>query len=82
DLTSLRSKILYFKDLGLTYLYLLPVFDCPKIFNDSGYTISDYRKVKPDLGTIKDLRDLVTGLRRNGISLVLDMIFNYTSNKY
>ncbi|KAH6675948.1 amylosucrase [Halenospora varia] len=82
DLTGLRSKIPYFKDLGLTYLHLLPVFDCPKIFNDGGYAVSDYRKVKPDLGTIEDLRDLATGLRRNGISLVLDMIFNHTSDEH
>ncbi|KAH6663757.1 amylosucrase, partial [Halenospora varia] len=81
DLAGIRSKIPYFKDLGLTYLHQMPVFDCPEIFNDGGYAVSDYRKVKPVLGTIEDLRDLATGLRRNRISLVLDMIFNHTSDK-
>jgi amylosucrase len=82
DLAGIRARIPYFKELGLTYLHLLPLFDTPEPLSDGGYAVSDYRKVKPRLGTIEDLRLLATELREAGISLVLDMVFNHTSNEH
>jgi amylosucrase len=82
DLSGIRTRIPYFKELGLTYLHLLPLFDTPEPLCDGGYAVSDYRKVKPRLGTIEDLRVLATELREAGISLVLDMVFNHTSNEH
>lgn len=82
DLTGIRAKIPYFKEPGLTYLHLMPLFDCPQPLNDGGYAVTNYRKVMPSLGTIDELRDLATELRENGISLVLDMVFNHTSNEH
>jgi amylosucrase len=60
----------------------MPLFDAPEPLNDGGYAVSNYRRVKPSLGTIEELRDLATELRRNGISLVLDMVFNHTSDEH
>ena len=82
DLAGIKAKIPYFKELGLTYLHLMPLFDCPQPRNDGGYAVTDYRKVLPSLGTVAQLRDLATELRRNGISLVLDMVFNHTSAEH
>jgi amylosucrase len=82
NLAGVRAKIPYFKELGLTYLHLMPLFDAPEPLNDGGYAVSNYRKVKPSLGTIEELRDLATELRKNGISLVLDMVFNHTSDEH
>ena len=82
DLAGVRAKIPYFKELGLTYLHIMPLFDCPKSLNDGGYAVTNYRKVIPALGTIDQLRDLATELRRNSISLVLDMVFNHTSDEH
>jgi len=82
NLTGLRAKIPYFKELGLTYLHLMPLFKCPAGNNDGGYAVSSYREVDPALGTMDQLRDLAAELRRSGISLALDFIFNHTSNEH
>jgi len=79
DLKGLIQKIPYFKDLGINYIHLMPLFDCPKEENDGGYAISSYRKVQPRLGTIEDLKNLADEFHRNGIHLVLDFVFNHTS---
>jgi len=82
DLAGIRRKIPYFKELGLTYLHLMPLFCSPEGENDGGYAISSYREVDPRLGTMADLRELGDELRAEGISLVLDFIFNHTSNEH
>lgn len=82
DLSGIKAKIPYFQELGLTYLHLMPLFDAPEPLSDGGYAVSNYRKVKPALGTIEELRSLATELRKVGISLVLDMVFNHTSNEH
>ncbi|MDX1520140.1 MAG: alpha-amylase family protein [Anaerolineae bacterium] len=81
DLAGVREKILYFKELGLTYLHLMPLYKVPEI-NDGGYAVSSYREVDPDIGTIDELRQLATDLRAEGISLVLDFVFNHTSDEH
>ncbi len=82
DLAGIRARIPYFKELGLTYLHLMPLFRCPPGENDGGYAISSYREVDPVLGTMPDLAALSDDLRANGISLVLDFVFNHTSNEH
>ena len=82
DLKGLMGQIPYFKELGLTYLHLMPPFKCPESNSDGGYAVSSYREVNPKLGNIDDLRRLAKALRAEGISLVLDFIFNHTSDEH
>ena len=82
DLNGVREKIPYFKELGLTYLHLMPLFKVPRGENDGGYAVSSYREVNPSLGTMKQLTSLAKDLRRQGISLVLDFVFNHTSDEH
>ncbi|MCB0061323.1 MAG: alpha-glucosidase C-terminal domain-containing protein [Caldilineaceae bacterium] len=82
DLQKLREKIDYFQELGLTYLHLMPLFKAPEGDSDGGYAVSDYRAVDARLGTMEDLRQLATELRHAGISLVLDFVFNHTSDEH
>jgi amylosucrase len=82
DLAGLRGHIPYLRDLGLTYLHLMPLFAVRPGENDGGYAISDYRAVNPPLGTIEDLGRLARELRAAGISLVLDFVFNHTSDDH
>ncbi len=82
DLNGIGQKIPYFKELGLTYLHLMPLFLSPEEENDGGYAVSSYREVNPALGTMDELANLAGELRRNGISLVLDFVFNHTSNEH
>ncbi len=82
DLNGIREKIPYFKELELTYLHLMPLFRCPEGNNDGGYAVSSYREVDPKVGSIDQLAALASELRHNGISLVLDFVFNHTSNEH
>jgi amylosucrase len=82
DLEGVRSKIPYFKELGVTYLHLMPLFRVPVGENDGGYAVSSYREVHPPLGTMEQLASLVGDLRAAGISLVVDLVFNHTSDEH
>ncbi len=82
NLAGIRAKIPYFRELGLTYLHLMPLFACPEGENDGGYAVSDYRTVNPSLGTMEELAELSRELRENGISLVVDFVFNHTSDEH
>jgi amylosucrase len=82
DLAGVREKIGYFKELGINYLHLMPLFKAPEDDSDGGYAISDFRQVNPQLGTMDELRSLADELRANGISLVLDFVFNHTADEH
>ena len=60
----------------------MPLFRCPEGDNDGGYAVSSYRDVEPRLGTMAELRDLTAALREAGISLVVDFVFNHTSDEH
>ncbi len=82
DLEGIRKRIPYFRELGLTYLHLMPLFLSPETHNDGGYAVSSFRDVNPTLGTMKQLEALARELRQHGISLVLDFVFNHTSDEH
>ncbi len=82
NLGRLREQIPYLQNLGLTYLHLMPLFAVRPGDNDGGYAISNYRSIDPELGTIEDLNQLATELREAGICLVLDFVFNHTSDDH
>ncbi len=82
DLDGVRARIPYFRELGLTYLHLMPLFLAPEENSDGGYAVSSYREVSPALGDMEQLTALAAELRENGIALVVDFIFNHTSDEH
>lgn len=82
NLEGIRKKIPYFKELGLSYLHLMPLYAVPETNNDGGYAVSDFRAVNPKVGTMSDLTRLARELRHHGISLVMDFVFNHTSDEH
>lgn len=82
DLQAMHDRIPYFKELGLTYLHLMPLFKAPEANSDGGYAVSDYRQVNPSLGTMSDLKRLAAALRKEGIAMVVDFVFNHTSDEH
>lgn len=82
NLAGIRARIPYFEELGLTYLHLMPLFCAPTSLNDGGYAVSSFREVRPELGTMVELADLAAELRAHGISLVLDIVMNHTSDEH
>ena len=81
-LDGVREKIPYLKRLGVTYLHLMPLFEAPETNSDGGYAISNFRTVNPALGNMEGVRALAVDLRAEGISLVLDFVFNHTSDEH
>ncbi|RLK52751.1 alpha-amylase family protein [Microbacterium telephonicum] len=82
NLAGIRDQIPYFRELGLTVLHLMPLFDVPEGGDDGGYAVSSYRRVNPRLGTMAQLTDLAAELRLAGISLMLDFVFNHTADDH
>jgi len=82
NLSKMREHVGYFKELGLTYLHLMPLFAVRPGDSDGGYAISNYRSIDPQLGTVEDLRTLSRDLRDAGIVLVLDFVINHTADDH
>lgn len=82
NLEGLRAKLTYLIELGVTYLHLAPLYQVPERDNDGGYAVSSYREVNAKLGNMEQLAALATDLRRHGISLCLDFVFNHTSDEH
>ncbi|MDE2395936.1 MAG: amylosucrase [Burkholderiales bacterium] len=82
DFAGVQARIPFLRELGLNYLHLMPPFECPEPHSDGGYAVTSYRETNPRLGRIDDLRRLARALREAGISLVLDFVFNHSSDEH
>ncbi len=81
-LAGVGERVAHLRDLGVTYLHLMPLLAPRPPPNDGGYAVQDYRSVRPDLGTAEDLRDLAGTLRAHGISLCLDLVLNHVAREH
>ncbi|MEL7344422.1 MAG: alpha-amylase family protein [Pseudomonadota bacterium] len=81
-LSGIAEKIPYLQSLGVTYLHLMPLLEPRPRPNDGGYSVKDYRRVNPDLGSMKDLSALTKRLREENISLCIDLVVNHTAKEH
>jgi len=77
DLAGIRQHLPELAELGVTVLYLNPVFAAP---SNHRYDTSDYTVIDPDLGTDADLEALVADAEALGMRVLLDGVFNHTSS--
>ena len=84
NLNGVTEKLEYFKECGVKYVHLMPLLDAPEdsARSDGGYAVSDFRKVKPELGTMEDLEKLTSACHRRGIRVCLDFVMNHTSDEH
>ncbi len=75
DLQGVREKLPYLKKLGVTCVYLNPIFEA---HSNHRYDTADYSRIDPMLGTEQDLRELAEEAKRHGIRLLLDGVFSHT----
>jgi maltose alpha-D-glucosyltransferase/alpha-amylase len=80
DLPGLLERLDYLEWLGVDCLWLLPFYPSP--LRDSGYDISDFFTVHPDLGTIDDLAAVLDEAHRRGIRVIADLVMNHTSDQH
>jgi oligo-1,6-glucosidase len=80
DLKGITSKLDYLKLLGVDIVWLSPHFDSPNA--DNGYDIRDYEKVMAEFGTMKDFDEMLAGLKKRGIKLIIDLVVNHSSDEH
>ena len=81
-LPKMHEKIPYLKELGVNFLHFLPLFESPEDESDGGYAVSDFRKINPKLGTIKDFIALQSELQKQGFYVMVDIVLNHTSHHH
>lgn len=81
-LRGVADRVPYLRELGVTYLHLLPLLRPRPGPDDGGYAVQDYRTVREDLGSVADLVELARVLRGQGISLVLDLVLNHVAAEH
>ncbi len=74
---GIASKLPYLKDLGVTTIYLNPIFEAA---SNHRYDTSDYMKIDPFLGTEEDFATLVNKAKEHDIRIILDGVFNHTGD--
>ncbi len=77
DLKGLDQELEYLATLGVTTIYLNPIFDSG---SNHGYDTQDYTKVDPYFGTQKDWENLAKHATQRGMRLILDGVFNHLSS--
>ncbi len=77
NLAGIEQKLGYLEELGITAVYLNPVF---KAFSNHKYDTGDYETIDPCFGTNEDFRRLCEKAEEHGIRIILDGVFNHTGS--
>jgi len=80
DLRGIVSRLDYLEQLGIDGIWLSPVCRSPQV--DNGYDISDYCSVDPMFGSLEDMETLIAEAKKRGISIILDLVLNHSSNQH
>ena len=77
NLNGITEKLDYLKELGVTVIYLNPIFEA---YSNHRYDTGDYLKIDQQLGTEEDLDRLVSEAKKRGIRIILDAVLNHTGS--
>lgn len=80
DLKGITQKLDYLQKLGVTMLWICPIYRSP--MDDNGYDVSDYQDIAPEFGVMEDLDELIAAAKERGIKIVLDLVINHTSDEH
>ncbi|MEV8249777.1 glycoside hydrolase family 13 protein [Microbacterium sp. NPDC076768] len=80
DIPGIVSRADYLSDLGIDAVWLSPFY--PSELADGGYDVADYRGVDPRLGTLDDFDAMVKALHARGISVIVDIVPNHSSDQH
>ncbi|MDN6186257.1 MAG: alpha-glucosidase [Tetragenococcus halophilus] len=80
DLEGIRQKLPYLSDLGVTMIWICPIFKSP--MHDNGYDIADYEDIDPQFGTMDDFDLLLNDANKIDIKIMLDLVVNHTSDEH
>lgn len=80
DLRGIIQRLDYLGKLGVDGIWLSPVYTSPQA--DNGYDIADYQTIHPMFGTMDDMEELIQKARARGISIIMDLVLNHTSDEH
>ncbi|MFZ5890691.1 MAG: maltose alpha-D-glucosyltransferase [Myxococcota bacterium] len=80
DLQGLTQKLDYLRDLGVSALWLLPLYPSP--LKDDGYDIADYTDVHASVGTLEDFRTFLEQAHARGLKVITELVLNHTSDQH
>ena len=80
DLKGIISKLDYLEKLGITAIWLSPVYQSP--MDDNGYDISDYEDIAAIFGTMEDMEELIAEGQKRDIKIIMDLVVNHTSDEH
>lgn len=80
DVNGIISKLDYLKTLGITMIWVSPIYQSP--MDDNGYDISDYCAINPDFGTMEDVEVLIAEAKKRHIKVIMDLVINHTSDEH
>ncbi|XP_066995968.2 maltase A1 [Anabrus simplex] len=80
DLEGIRQKLTYLKNLGVTGIWLSPIYKSPMA--DFGYDIADFRNIAEEYGTMNDFDNLLNDTHALGMKLILDFVPNHSSDEH
>ena len=80
DLRGIINHLDYLQNLGVNAVWMTPVYPSPMV--DNGYDIADYTGIDPSFGTMEDFDELVSEAGKRGIKIVMDLVFNHSSNMH
>lgn len=76
-IAGITAKLDYLASLGVGAIWITPCYKSPMV--DNGYDVEDYYDIDPSFGTVADMDELIARGREKGIRLVMDLVFNHTS---
>lgn len=80
DLKGITSQLDYLQNLGITAIWLSPVYQSP--MDDNGYDISDYEAIADLFGNMDDMDELLAAANERGIKIIMDLVVNHTSDEH
>lgn len=76
-IAGITKKLDYLVTLGVGAIWITPCYKSPMV--DNGYDVADYYQIDPSFGSMADMDELIERGREKGIRVVMDLVFNHTS---
>jgi glucan 1,6-alpha-glucosidase len=80
DIKGITSRLDYLEKLGITAIWLSPVYASP--MDDNGYDISDYEDIASIFGDMAAMDELLAEADKHGIKIIMDLVVNHTSDEH
>ncbi len=80
DINGIIEKLPYIKSLGVTMIWICPIFTSPMA--DNGYDIADFEGIDPQFGIMADFDTLLKEAKKLELKIILDLVINHTSDEH